>query len=153
MRILAKNKQAYYDYEISDTLEAGIVLAWYEVKAIKEGKHNLTDAIVRYREETLSLVNMDIPLYSKASPRQVWAYDPRHPRTLLLHKRELSRRVTKINKNGMVIIPLEIIELRNRRIKIKLGLAKRMRKVQKKTILKEKDISRSMDRQIKEARY
>jgi SsrA-binding protein len=153
MKVIAHNKQAYHHYDISDTIDAGIVLAWHEVKAIKEGKHNLTDAIVRLTDSELWLVGMDIPLYSKASLASIGTYDPRRPRKLLLHQRQLSRRATKINKNGLVIIPLKILEYRNRKIKIHIWLAKKMRKIQKKQKLKEKDISRQMDRQIKSMNF
>lgn len=149
MKILTKNKQAYHDYEITDTIEVGIVLAWYEVKAIKEGKINISDAIVRVSGNQIDILNLDIPLYSKASLRQIGTYDPRHPRRLLMHRRQLTKRITSTHKRAEVMLPLEVRLMRNHRIKILLWLAKRLRKVEKKSLLKEKDLSRQMDRQIK----
>lgn len=153
MRILTKNKQAYYDYDITDTIEVGIVLAWHEVKAIKEWNINITDAMVRVANRQLDILNLDIPLYSKASLRQIWSYDPRRPRRLLIHRRELTRWIARTHRKAEVMLPLQVRLMRNHRIKILLWLAKRLRKVEKKTKLKEKAISRSMDRQIKNMRF
>ncbi len=151
MRILTKNKQAYHDYDITDTIEVGIVLAWHEVKAIKEGKINIRDAIVRVSDGQLDILNMDIPLYSKAS--HIGNYNPRQPRRLLIHRRELARRVARTHRKAEVMLPLQVRLMKNHRIKILLWLAKRLRKVEKKSILKEKDVSRQMDRQIKNMTY
>lgn len=149
MNILTKNKQAYHDYEITDTIEVGIVLAWHEVKAIKEWKINIRDAVVRVSDRQLDILNLDIPRYSKASLRQLWSYDPRRPRRLLMCRRELSKWITKTQKKAEVMLPLQVRLMHNHRIKILLWLAKRLRKVEKKQKLKEKEVWRQMDRQIK----
>lgn len=152
MRILAKNKRAYFDYDIEQTYDAGIVLAWHEVKACKIDHCTITEWIIRYDEKTrsLMLVNMDIPLYSKTQQSLVPGYIPKHPRQLLLNQREITRLVASTKKTGLTIIPLELFEASNRRIKVKIGLAKLRKKVEKKQILKEKDIDKQMKREIRE---
>lgn len=151
MKILTKNRQAYHDYDITDTIEVGIILAWHEVKAIKEGKVNISDAIVRVSGNQLDILNLDIPLYSKTSLRQLWSYDPRHSRRLLMHRSELTKWIARTHRKAEVMLPLEVRMMKNYRIKILLWLAKRLRKVEKKQILKEKDLGRQMNKQIKQA--
>lgn len=90
---------------------------------------------------------MDIPLYSKTTPIVASGYQAKHPRQVLLNQREITRIVSSMKQgSGMVLIPLELFEANNRRIKIKIGLAKRRKKIEKKQILKERDIAQSMRR-------
>lgn len=153
MRILAKNKKATFDYDIEQTRDAGIVLAWHEVKACKMDHCTITEAIIRLddKTKTLQILNMDIPLYSKTQHNLAPGYLPKHPRNLLLNAREITRIASQIKQWwGIVVIPLEVFEASNRRIKLKIWLAKRRRKVEKKQILKEKDTDRQMRREIRE---
>ena len=95
MKILAKNKRAYFDYDIEQTYDAGLVLSWHEVKACKMDHCTITEWIIRYDEKqrSLLLINMDIPLYSKTQQSLVPGYIPKHPRQLLLNQREITRLV------------------------------------------------------------
>lgn len=148
MKILAKNKRAYFDYDIEQTYDAGLVLSWHEVKACKMDHCTITEWIIRYDEKqrSLLLINMDIPLYSKTQQSLVPGYIPKHPRQLLLNQREITRLVASTKKTGLTIVPLELFEASNRRIKIKIGLAKLRKKIEKKQILKEKDIEKAIRR-------
>lgn len=148
MKILAKNKRAYFDYDIEQTYDAGLVLLWHEVKACKMDHCTITEWIIRYDEKqrSLLLINMDIPLYSKTQQSLVPGYIPKHPRQLLLNQREITRLVASTKKTGLTIVPLELFEASNRRIKIKIGLAKLRKKIEKKQILKEKDIEKAIRR-------
>ena len=152
MRILARNKRASFDYDIEQKFEAGIVLLWHEVKACKMDHCTITEGIIRYdeKERSLFLINMDIPLYSKTHPILASGYVPKHPRKLLLKQREITRLVTSTKKSGLVIIPLQLFEAKNRRIKLTIWLAKLRKKVEKKQILKEKDVDKQMRREIRE---
>lgn len=153
MKTLAKNKRAHFDYDIEQTRDAGLVLAWHEVKACKMDHCTITEGIIRIDHDlkTLKIINMDIPLYSKTQQSLVTWYIPKHPRFLLLNSKEITRIVASVKQwSGMVIIPLELFESSNRRIKLKIGLAKLRRKVEKKQILKEKDTDRQMRREIRE---
>ena len=148
MKILAKNKRAYFDYDIEQTYDAGTVLLWHEVKACKIDHCTITEWIIRYDEKqrSLLLINMDIPLYSKTQQSLVPGYIPKHPRQLLLNQREITRLVASTKKTGLTLVPLELFEASNRRIKIKIGLAKLRKKIEKKQILKEKDIEKAIRR-------
>ena len=152
MKTLARNKRAYFDYDIEQTRDAGIILTWHEVKACKMDHCTITEWIIRYDEKirSLLLINMDIPLYSKTQQSLVPWYIPKHPRVLLLNQKEITRLVTSTKKTGLTIIPLELFEASNRRIKIKIGLAKIRKKVEKKQILKEKDIDQQMRKEARE---
>ena len=134
MKILAKNKRAYFDYDIEQTYDAGLVLSWHEVKACKMDHCTITEWIIRYDEKqrSLLLINMDIPLYSKTQQSLVPGYIPKHPRQLLLNQREITRLVASTKKTGLTIVPLELFEASNRRIKVKIWLAKLRKKIEKK---------------------
>lgn len=153
MKIIAKNKRAYFDYDIEQIREAGLILQWHEVKACKLDHCTITEAIIRLdqTERSLTLINMDIPLYSKTQHALAPGYLPKRPRWLLLNHTELTRIYAKLKQgNGMVLIPLELFEAKNRRLKIKIGLGKIRRKIEKKQILKERDTDKMMRKEIKE---
>lgn len=153
MRIIAKNKRAYFDYDIDQTREAGLILQWHEVKACKLDHCTITEAIIKIDEKNkiLNITNMDIPLYSKTQHNLAPWYIPKRPRWLLLNQKELTRIYASLKQGwGYTIIPLDLFETKNRRLKLKIGLAKLRRKVEKKQILKEKDTERQMRREIRE---
>lgn len=95
---------------------------------------------------------MDIPLYSKTAPVLVPSYQPKAPRKLLLTKREISKIASALDKPGMVLLPLEVYIAKWGFIKLKLWLWKLYKKIEKKQILKEKDIKKQMDKEIKQFR-
>lgn len=150
MRILARNKKASFEYEVGKTYDAGIVLAGYEAKAAKMDYIRITEAICSLRHQELWIYNMHIPLYSKAHPRHATDYSPTHERKLLVHKKELARIYSATHKSGQTIIPLLVYEAVNRRIKLRIGIGKRKKKVEKKQIIKERDTRRSMHKSIKQ---
>lgn len=152
MKTLVHNKKAWFDYEITDTLEAGIVLVGHEVKALKTQWGNLRDAIVKLDEKEIWLINLDIPIYKNISRNTLWAYNPKWRRKLLLTKRQIIKLAERTNKTGLHIIPLKLREDKNRRIKLTIWLAKRKKNIQKRHIIKERDISRQMDKDIKNYR-
>ena len=150
MKIITKNKRAYFDYDIKETIDAGIVLKWYEVKSIKSGKVNITDAIVKIRNWEAFITNMDIPLYEKTNPALVPGYKPKGERKLLLTKKQIQRLAERTHKTWLVLKPLEVFITKNWKIKIKLGLAKLKKKIEKRQIIKERDMKRQMMREMKE---
>lgn len=149
MKIISKNKRAYHDYVFEKDYEVWIILKWHEVKAIKMSQVNINDAIVRIDNKELRIIGMDIPLYKKTSPMLVGGYQPKWRRKLLINKKELAKISAMTDKSGYTIIPLEIYINIRRLIKLKIWVGKLMRKVEKKQILKEKDIKKQMDRDIK----
>ncbi len=149
MKVITKNKWAFHDYVIEKEYEAGLVLQWCEVKSIKASQVNIKDSIVRLDDKELWIVGMDVPLYQKTSYALVPGYQPKGRRKLLVNKKELAKISAALDVSGTVLLPLELFLTKNWRIKVKLGVARLMRKVEKKQILKEKDIKRQMDRDIK----
>lgn len=152
MYTLYTNKRAYFDYEITQTREAGIVLLWHEVKSLKQRHASLAEAIVKVTGKSLTIVGMQISLYEKTSPVIAGWYTPKRPRQLLVHKKELAKIAAQTTKTGLTMVLLDVYVTKNHRIKVKIGLGKLRRKVEKKQILKEKDVDRQAKRDIKALR-
>lgn len=149
MKIISKNRIAYHDYSFEKKYEVGIVLLWHEVKSVKMWQVNIRDAIVRIQNKELWIKNMDIPLYKKTSPILAPGYQAKRDRKLLINKRELAKISALTDQAWNVIIPLKIYINDKWLIKLEIGIGKLMRKIEKKQILKEKDIKRDMDREMK----
>lgn len=149
MKSITKNKAAYHDYQIDKTYDVGIVLKGHEVKSIKLTHVNIKDSIVQLSDKELWVVGMDVPLYARTAAVFAPWYQPKWRRKLLITKQERTKIASALDKSGNILIPLEVYIDKHGRIKLTIGLAKLMRKVEKKQILKEKDIKRQMDREIK----
>ena len=152
MQLITKNKRAYFDYQFEKEYQAWIILKWFEAKAVKTSHINIQDAIVKINHQEVWLYNMDIPLYSKTAPILAPSYQPKAPRKLLLTKREISKIASALDKPGIVLLPLEVYIAKWGFIKLKLWLWKLYKKIEKKQILKEKDIKKQMDKEIKQFR-
>ena len=149
MKLISKNKHAYHDYQIDKDYEVWIILKWHEVKSIKASHVNIKDSIIRLINKELRIMNMDVPLYEKTSYAIVSGYEPKGKRKLLITKKELAKVASAVDKSGTVIIPLEIFINKRGLIKVKIWIGKVLKKIEKKQILKEKDIKKQMDREIK----
>ncbi len=149
MQLITKNKRVYHDYEILETLEAWIILKGHEVKAIKTGQINIKDAIIRITNKEIFIINMDIPLYKKASIKQIGEYNAKGQRKLLMKGKEITKLKTKTDKTGLALLPLQVYQTKQHRIKIVVWVVKRLKKVMKKQILKERDTKRNMEKEIK----
>lgn len=145
MKVLSTNKKAYFDYEIIETYEAGIVLLGTEVKSAKEGKINLRDSFVKIINGEAFLLNCHISPYSHGN---ITNHDPTRTRKLLLHRKELNKLIGKSKEKGLTLIPLKIYEKGNK-IKVEISLAKGKKKFDKRESIKEKDISREINRELK----
>jgi len=153
MRIINKNKFANSTYEITETFDAWIILKWYEVKSIKLSKVNIKDAIIKIYWTEIFITNMDIPLYERTSVNIAKNYDQKWNRKLLLTKREITKIAERTTKTWLTIVPLEVYENKYWFIKIKFWLWKLLKKVEKKQIIKERDVAREMQREIKMIKY
>ncbi|GHW02572.1 SsrA-binding protein [candidate division SR1 bacterium] len=147
--MISKNKRAFFDYEIVAEWTVGIVLAGHEVKSIKSGHINLSDAIVVLQGGELWVVGLDIPLYTKTSPILVPGYQPKRKRKLLITKRELAKLASRLDKPGITALALEIFIARGGFLKIKIGVGKLKRKIEKKQIIKERTIEKEMRQSIR----
>ncbi len=141
-RTITVNRKARHDYEILDTVEAGLVLQGTEIKAIREGRVNLSDAYAKPENGELWLVNAHIAHYSSGN---VANHDPTRPRKLLLHRDQIVRMSREVGERGLTIIPLRLY-LRRHVAKVELGLAKGRRQYDKRRVL----IDRYREREARE---
>ena len=148
IKIISKNKKAYFNYEIVETYEAGIVLQGSEVKAIREGRVNIKDSYVIISQGEAFLLNTHINPYKFSTYDRP---DPTRKRKLLLHRREIDKLAGKIQTKGFSLIPLKIY-FKNGKIKVEIGLGKGKKRYDKRSVIKDRDIRREMEREIKENR-
>jgi SsrA-binding protein len=146
MSVLVTNKRAYFDYQITDTYEAGLVLFGHEVKAVKTGHISLRGSYVTIKQTDkklpeLLLINAHIPLYVKAST--IKDYDPTRPRQLLLHKLEISRLIGKKKEQGLTLVPLKIYT-KHSLIKLEFGIGRGKKKVDKREAIKKREVDRQI---------
>jgi SsrA-binding protein len=142
-QIAAQNRKARHDYFIEDTVEAGIMLAGTEVKALRGGKASIGEAFAGEQGGELYLFNAYIPEYEAANR---FNHQPRRPRKLLVHKREMERLLGQIRREGVTVVPLSFYFNPRGIVKVELGLARGKRKVDKRHAEKEKDWKRDKAR-------
>jgi len=118
---VAQNRKARFAYHIEDTYEAGIALTGTEVKALRAGQANIAESYAAAEKGGLFLLNAFIPQYQAAG--SFFQHEPRRPRRLLLHKREIHKLATAVDRQGMTIIPLELYFNARGKAKLKLALA------------------------------
>jgi SsrA-binding protein len=140
MKSVAQNRRARFDYEISDTLEAGIVLMGQEVKSCRMGQVDLRGAYVSFIGGKPVLKSAKIMKYQFAS--QLEGYEPAHDRPLLLNKAEAAKLESLAQEKGNTIIPLEVRV--GKYIKVLLGIAKGRKTVDKRARIKERDVERRL---------
>ncbi len=140
--IFASNRKAFFNYEIVDKLECGIVLLGSEVKSIRQKHITIRDAYVRIFNEELFLVGCHITPFSQA---QAFPVPPVRDRKLLIHRQQLDRWNKKVQEKGMTLVPLEVYLSKNH-IKLLVGLGKSKKMVDKRRSIKNKDIQRELDR-------
>lgn len=146
MKIICKNKRAKFDYEIIETLEAGIILYGWEVKSVCQGQARITESYIDSNEDmnALILINSDIAPY-KASHKFEEQERNRH-RKLLLKKRDISKWTQAIQKKGLTIIPLDIHINEKGLVKINIALARGKNTFDKRQTIKERDWNRKKSR-------
>lgn len=148
IKIVAKNSKAYHDYFIEEKYEAGIALVGTEVKSIRMGNVNLKDSFCIIKEGQLTVHGMHISPYEKGN---IFNKDPRRPRQLLMHKREILKLYGKIKQDGYALIPLSIY-LSRARVKLEIGLAKGKKLYDKRESAAKRDAKREIDRTMKSQR-
>jgi SsrA-binding protein len=142
-KVAAQNRKARHDYFIESTLEAGIVLTGTEVKALRDGGAQITDAHAGELGGELWLFNAHIPEFFGGNRMN---HEPKRPRKLLVHKRELSRLIGAVQRDGMTLIPLKLYFNHHGRAKLELALAKGKKKYDKRETIKERDWQREKSR-------
>lgn len=147
-RMIATNRKAFFNYEILDKAEAGVVLRGTEVKSIREGGFNFRDSYVEFRGGELFLVGCRIGPYSHGN---LLNHAEDRVRKLLLHKREILKLGGRATERGLTIVPLRAY-LKNGRVKIEIGLARGKRAHDKRESIKRKDIERETRQAVREHR-
>ena len=146
-RIAAQNRKARHDYLIEDTLEAGIMLAGTEVKALRQGSASIGEAYAGESAGELYLFNAYIPEYEAANR---FNHQPRRPRKLLLHRREMNRLLGQIRREGVTVVPLAFFFNERGLLKVELGLARGKKKADRRAAEKARDWRREQARLMRE---
>ena len=141
------NRRARFDYELIETFEAGIELKGSEVKSLREGRTNLAEAYATMKKGELFLLNSNIPEYREANR---FNHDPKRPRKLLLHAKEIQKLSVGITREGLTIIPLKIFFNPRGRAKIDIALAKGKKLHDKRESIKDRDWNREKSRLMRD---
>lgn len=141
-KLICQNKKAFHDYEIVETLEAGLVLVGTEVKSLRDGRANLKDSYARIKRGEVFLYDLHISPYSHAYFDN---HDPERVRKLLLHSQEIKRLLGKTQEKGLALIPLKIY-FKQGRAKVEIALARGKKAYDKRESLKRKEGARELDR-------
>ncbi len=144
-KIISKNKKAFFDYNIYDKFDAGIVLTGTEIKSVRQNKVNLKDSFVRVENGEVFLYNCHISPYEQGNR---YNHEPERIRKLLLTKREILKLDSKVKKDGYTIVPLEIYILKGF-AKLQIALAKGKKLYDKREDITKKTQQRDMDRLMK----
>ncbi len=140
--VIARNRRARHDYHLEDTVEGGLVLTGTEVKSLREGRASLTDGFAQIEDGEVWLHGVHIPEYTQGT----WTnHEPRRPRKVLMHRKEIDRFASKVAERGLTIIPLELY-FKDGRVKVELALARGKRSYDKRHDLAERDAAREVER-------
>lgn len=139
------NRKARYDYEIEDTIEAGIVLKGTEIKSIRNGKAQLKDSYAILKNGEAFLLNMHISVYEKGN---IFNHEETRTRKLLLHKKEILKIRDKITQEGYTLIPMKVYFVKNH-AKVLLGIARGKKNYDKRETIKKRDVERELRSQSK----
>ena len=133
-----KNKKAYFDYTILDSIEAGISLVGTEIKSVRKGSVDLKDSFITIKNNEAFLLNMYIAKYEEGN---IFNHDERRTRKLLLHKKEIKKLKEKVSTEGLTLIPLKLYFKKNY-VKVLIGICKGKKLYDKRASIKERDLKR-----------
>jgi SsrA-binding protein len=142
IQVITEHRRAKFDFEVEETLEAGLELMGSEVKALRNGEANLSDAYGSAEGPQMFLCNAHIGAYK---PAAMFAHLPTRKRRLLLHRQEIDKWSMKVRERGYSIIPL-MLYFKNGRAKVRLGLGRGRKKEDRRHTIKERESKREMDR-------
>ena len=146
IKIISDNRKARFQYEILETLEAGIQLQGTEVKSVRAGKVNLGDGYVLIRNNEAWLLNVHISPYTASG--QYFNHEPKRDRKLLLHRKEIRRLIGQLEQKGLTLIPLKMY-LKGSLVKVSLGLGRGKKLHDKRETIKRRQDRREMARALK----
>jgi SsrA-binding protein len=146
-RNIAENRRARFDFFIEDTIEAGLQLVGTEVKSLRDGRANIAESYAAVEGREIVLVNADIPPYGHANR---FNHEPRRPRKLLLHRKQIDKLIGAVQREGRTIIPLRLYFNDKGRAKLELALAKGKKIHDKRETAAERDWQRDKARLMRE---
>lgn len=147
VKTVAENRRARFDYFIEDTYEAGIALTGTEVKSLRSGEGSIAEAYAEVRDGQAWLVNANIPEFSHGNR---FNHEPKRPRKLLLHAREIERLLGAVERKGMTLVPLSVYFNGKGRAKVELALARGKQAHDKRATIKDRDWKRDKARVLRE---
>jgi len=142
--VIAQNRKARHNYLVLDTLECGIMLLGSEVKSLRGGKVSLAEAYGRVRDGEVWLIGCDIAEYFEANR---FNHEPRRPRKLLLHRREIKRFAARAFEQGLTLVPLKMY-FKKGRAKVLMGICRGKQQHDKREAMKKAEARREMQRQV-----
>jgi SsrA-binding protein len=148
IKVIAKNKKAFFDYHIEDKVEAGLVLQGSEVKSLRDGQASLSDSYAMMKGGEAWLINSHIAPYGPASYAN---HEPKRMRKLLLHAAQIAKLQGKLKERGFTLIPT-MLYFKRGRAKVELGLAKGKRKYDKRVAIRARETKRELSRALRKNR-
>lgn len=147
MAVFSENKKAYYDYEILETLEAGLVLTGPEVKSVKSGRMSLAGSYITFHNGEVFLIGATIaPYQPKNQPPD---YDPARSRKLLLRKQEIASLIGKTKQKGLTLVPIKAYN-KGRRIKLEFAIVRGKKQYDKRSSIAKREAERKIGRALRE---
>lgn len=145
IKIISVNRQAYHDYEVMETIEAGIELLGTEIKSIREGHVQLRGSYAQARHDEIWLENTNIALYEHGNRNN---HEPMRNRKLLLHRKQITQLLVKVQTKGMTLIPLKLY-LKGGKAKIELGVCRGKKLYDKRDSIAKRDVQRDIERIVR----
>jgi len=146
-KTVAENRRARFDYFIDDTMEAGIALTGPEVKSLRFGEGSIAESYAEVRGNEVWLVNANVPEFSHGNR---FNHEPKRPRKLLLHEREIAKLTGAVERKGMTLVPLSVYFNGRGRAKVELALARGKNNADKRETVKQRDWKREQSRIMRE---
>lgn len=148
-KIISDNRKARHKYEILESIECGMILRGSEVKSLRAGKCQLDESYGRVKDSTLWLIGCDIAEYPQAT---VWNHEPKRPRQLLVHKREMQKFIGKAKESGLTLVPLKMYFNERGIVKCEIALCKGLKLHDKREKMKKNDARRDIERAVRRRR-
>ncbi|QYF88019.1 SsrA-binding protein SmpB [Brevundimonas sp. PAMC22021] len=146
-KTIAENRRARFDYFLEDNTEAGLVLTGTEIKALRDGRANIAESYAAVEGREIVLINADIPPYKQANR---FNHEPRRPRKLLLHRKQIDRLIGAVQRDGQTIIPLRLYLNEDGKAKLEIALAKGKKLHDKREASAERDWQRDKARLLRD---
>ncbi len=145
-RLITENRKARHKFEVMDTLECGLALVGSEVKSLRAGHISLEEAYGRVREGEIWLIGCDIPEYPQAT---IWNHEPKRPRKMLIHRREMRKFANQAHEKGLTLVPLKLYFNERGVAKVLLGLCRGKQLHDKREAMKKADAQRDLARAMR----